>query len=142
MPFDNEESLISAAVALFTALGIEAFPAVPCLSRCIDLVITNRSMTSAIEFKLRDWRKGLIQAADHRLAVDKTYVCLPVRKVSDSMEQAFADAGVGLLLYDDDSEMPLIEAIESPNSTVKWQIASQWLKDTLEARRRLYGFEP
>jgi hypothetical protein len=137
MRFESEQNLIDAALGRLVSLGIEAYEGVPCLSRCIDLVVLLNDDLVAIEFKLKDWKRALDQARDHRLAVDRAYVCLPPRKVSAEMEQAFVEAEVGLLLLCDDEaeEWPFREMVPAPDSDVKWSIAEQWLTEVIHARR-------
>ena len=136
--FPTEDALINTAVDRLAPLGLEVFLGVPCLSRCIDMVIVQGTLPVAIEFKLHDWRRGIDQAAEHRLAVDRTYVCLPPRKVSAAMKEAFAESGVGLLFLGG-SEWPFQEVCPAKGSEVKWPIAEAWLRDSLQARRQQNG---
>lgn len=89
---------------------------VPFLSRCIDIVIINKSNEIiSIEFKLSKWRHAIEQAINHKLGADKAYICLPKRKVTPALSKAIQDAEIGLLLYDDDSNIKIIEAIPLPD---------------------------
>lgn len=89
---------------------------VPFLSRCIDIVIINKSNEIiSIEFKLSKWRHAIEQAINHKLGADKAYICLPKRKVTPALSKAIQDAEIGLLLYDGDSDIKIIEAIPLPN---------------------------
>lgn len=136
MRYLTEQMLIDVAVDRLATLGIEVHEGVPCLSRCIDLLLVSDETVLAIEFKLRDWRRALDQARDHLLAVDKAYVCLPPRKVSSEMEQAFVEANVGLLFFSVDEEAwPFKEVVPAPMSDAKWEVAERWLTQVLEARR-------
>lgn len=133
--FGAEQELVDAVVRQMPG-DVEVFEGVPCLSRCIDLVVVDGGTIWSIEFKLRDWRRALAQAQDHLLAVDKSYVCLPYRRLTPDMDQAFRTASVGLLLYsNDDPSRPLVEAIPAPVSQVKWNVAQEWLKEALAQRR-------
>lgn len=89
---------------------------VPFLSRCIDIVIINKSNEIiSIEFKLSKWRHAIEQAINHKLGADKAYICLPKRKVTPALSKAIQDAEIGLLLYDGDSNIKIIEAIPLPD---------------------------
>lgn len=89
---------------------------VPFLSRCIDIVIINKSNEIiSIEFKLSKWRHAIEQAINHKLGADKAYICLPKRKVTPALSKAIQDAEIGLLLYDGDSDIKIIEAIPLPD---------------------------
>lgn len=137
MRFETEQTLIDAAVSKLLDLGLEVHEGVPCLSRCIDLLILTDDDKLAIEFKLKDWKRALEQAKDHRLAVDKAYVCLPPRKVSLAMVNAFAEAQVGLYILNDEGDgWPFREVVPAPVSDVKWSIAEQWLLEALQGRRQ------
>ena len=96
---------------------------VPSLGRSIDLVLMRDGVLIAIEFKLRDWRRGIRQARDYRLGADFSYICMPCRKVSEEMKEEFINAGVGLMFYDDSGEWPFQEVIEAPKSWEIWPSA-------------------
>jgi len=102
---------------------------VPLLGRCVDLAFVQHGYVSTVEFKLRDWRRGLEQAADHRLAADYAYVCMPVRRVSPRMRASFQSAGVGLLFYVEDSGWPFDLAVGARRSSEVWRAVRQELMD-------------
>ncbi len=92
---------------------------VPFLSRCIDIVVLdNEDNIITIEFKVHKWRQAIEQASNHKLGADKAYICLPKRKVTNTLFNALTDAGLGLFLFDEENEIKMIEAIsvESKNS--------------------------
>jgi hypothetical protein len=92
---------------------------VPFLSRCIDIVVLdNEDNIITIEFKVHKWRQAIEQASNHKLGADKAYICLPKRKVTNTLLNALTDAGLGLFLFDEENEIKMIEAIsvESKNS--------------------------
>lgn len=106
---------------------------VPYLSRCIDMVIVDQNNEIlSIEFKLKDWRKAIEQAKDHRLGADKAYICLPKpsKEVSKLLLEEVENQGIGLLLYDSESEYPFIEVIPSKVSNDRWK---PWI-DSLKSR--------
>jgi len=108
--------------------GIDAVPDVPFMSRCIDLVIfLDQDCINVVEFKLIDWRRGIVQARDHLLGADHAYVCLPVRKPSSSLLVAFEDSGVGLLFFDPNREEPFQEVVSPRRSDTIWPPARNWL---------------
>lgn len=133
--FPSEWEMVSAAVARLDELAVEHYLQVPCLFRCIDLVIVRQDITFAVEFKLRDWRKGLEQARDHLLAVDRSVVCLPERRATTTMREAFRQTGVGLSFFSDAGSWPFVEVIHPVESAEKWPVAALWLSQTLVARR-------
>lgn len=85
---------------------------VPFLSRCIDIVMLNDSdEIISIEFKVSKWRHAIEQAINHKLGADKAYICLPMRNITATLSNAVEEAGIGLLLYDETSEIKITEAI-------------------------------
>ncbi|MDF2591366.1 MAG: hypothetical protein K0S75_832 [Clostridia bacterium] len=106
---------------------------VPYLSRCIDMVLVDQNNEIlSIEFKLKDWRKAIAQAKDHRLGADRAYICLPkpYKEVSKLLIQEVENQGIGLLLYDNESEYPFIEVVPSKSLNDRWQ---PWI-DSLKNR--------
>ena len=91
---------------------------VPFLSRCIDIVFINESNeVISIELKVHDWRHAIEQAINHKLGADKSYICLPKRKLSESLSSALRATGIGLLFFDKDEKEPLYEVLAaSPNT--------------------------
>lgn len=86
---------------------------VPFLSRCIDIVLLNDSNEIiSIEFKVSKWRHAIEQATNHKLGADKAYICLPKRNITSKLSGAIEDAGLGLLLYDENNEEKIFEAIK------------------------------
>jgi len=85
---------------------------VPFLSRCIDIVMLNDlDEIISIEFKVSKWRHAIEQAINHKLGADKAYICLPMRNITTTLSNAIEEAGIGLLLYDETSEIKISEAI-------------------------------
>lgn len=63
----------------------------------------SRSVITAIEAKLTRWRDAIAQAATYRRYADRAFVLLPIRhaKIAAQHKDMFAEAGVGLLSYDE-----------------------------------------
>jgi len=123
----TENEMVCAAVRKFRELGETVAAGVPFMSRCIDLVLVRATDIHAIEFKLKDWRQGIIQARDHLLGADYAYVCLPSREPSDALLAACAENGVGLLLFDPEGGDPFTEAVKPVRSTELWEPGREWL---------------
>ena len=89
---------------------------VPFLSRCIDVVLVDQNdRIISIEFKISKWRHAIEQAINHKLGADSAYVCLPKRKITDTLASAIKTAGIGLLIYDPDSSEKISVAIPAPD---------------------------
>ena len=131
----TESAFIDQAFDYLRARGAECHLGVPCLSRCIDMVVLMEEEVIAIEFKLRDWKRAIAQATDHLLAADRAYICLPVRPVPPAMVEILHRARVGLMLSNPSEDSPLQVVIPAPSSAVKWPVAERWLIQALEQRR-------
>ena len=88
---------------------------VPFLSRCIDAVLLDRSDNLiSIEFKISKWRQAIEQAKNHKLGSDKAYICLPERKLTETLTQAILEAGVGLFFFSPNAVEVVYEVIPAP----------------------------
>ena len=108
----------------------------PLLGRCVDLAYISGNMLLTVEFKLRDWRRGLIQARDHRLATDYAYICMPERNVSQQMLDELDKTGVGLLFFREKGDWPFETIKGAPKSTEVWRAARSELWDYIVANKR------
>ena len=85
---------------------------VPFLSRCIDIVLLNNTNeVISIELKVHDWRHAIEQAVNHKLGADKSYICLPKRKLSKDLTSALQAAGIGLFFFEKDEKKPIYEVL-------------------------------
>lgn len=108
---------------------------VPLLGRCVDLAyIAGRALVS-VEFKLRDWRRAVLQARDHRLGADFAYICMPERSVSDAMMGELRRSGVGLMFYRENGRWPFKEVIAASKSTEIWPAANAAFRKYILANR-------
>lgn len=126
--FASEQALVDAVfLRLQRHSGAALSREAPLLGRSVDLALYRDGEMHTIEFKLHDWRRALRQAADHLLATDFAYICMPARSVTPTMREAFEDAGIGLLFYAD-MEWPFETVITASRSTTKWGVAYDRLK--------------
>lgn len=91
---------------------------VPFLSRCIDIVYINKNQeVISIELKVHDWRHAIEQATNHKLGADRSYICIPKRKISDTLSTALQSTGIGLLFFDkSNNEEPVYEVLEASHN--------------------------
>ncbi len=99
---------------------IKACREVPLLGRCVDLMYISGNSLIAIEFKLFDWRKAIMQSYDHKLGADFAYICILERKVTTNMQKEFQQAGVGLIFYREKGRWPFELVIKAPKSNETW----------------------
>lgn len=98
-----EESLRVPVVRHFQRLGYDVSIEVPFYSRYADVAgVNGRGDVFAVELKLADWRAALQQAKAYQLGATKSYVGLPVGKLTTPLNHKalFLRDGVGLLAID------------------------------------------
>lgn len=100
---------------------------VPILGRSADLAYVDQDVLFSVEFKLRDWRKAIQQARDHRLAADYSYICMPKRNVSEALSVELNKHGVGLFFYKDNGVWPFEVVIEAHRSFEVSEVARSWV---------------
>ena len=108
---------------------------VPLMGRCVDMAyIAGRSLIT-VEFKLRDWRRAILQARDHKLAADFAYICMPRRTVSETMLGELTHSGVGLIFYRESGSWPFETIVSAKRSTEKWPTARSNVQRYILANR-------
>lgn len=91
---------------------------VPFLSRCIDVVLLDDlEKLISIEFKVSKWRQAIEQANNHRLGADKAYICLPERKLTDTLVQAIKESKVGLMFFNPNADNVVYEVIPASDES-------------------------
>lgn len=74
---------------------------VPFFNRSIDLVFYDKKGNiCAIEFKLSNWRKGIMQAKDCALGANRYYLCLPEEKINNNIKEITKENNCGLIGFD------------------------------------------
>lgn len=120
-------------------IGIE----VPLLGRSVDLVLMLEGVVITVEFKLRDWRKALVQANDHLLGADYSYICVPSSSITPALMDSVREAGIGLFTVSKSEDWPLEVLVEAPPSTQTWPAARenviQHLCDSSGSKTAPYG---
>jgi len=133
--FDSERELADAVISrLMLTVDVMFSREAPVLGRSADVAMCRANELHTIEFKLHDWRQALRQAIDHQMAADFAYVCMPGRRVTDAMREAFAETGVGLLFFAE-AEWPFETVFEAARSTGTWCVAYERLKAHIQRER-------
>ncbi len=90
---------------------------VPFLSRCIDVILVDyNGVIISVEFKISKWRQAIEQAINHKLGADKSYICLPKRKITPLLLSALKENGVGLMLFDEENEEIITEVVPADDN--------------------------
>ena len=101
---------------------------VPFLSRCIDLVLITKELTTVtIEFKIKNWRKALEQARNHKLGADKSYICLPEKKLNIELVKLLEQEQVGLYFFNPEAPCIIKECYPAPFNKRKVDIFGDML---------------
>lgn len=96
---------------------------VPLLGRIVDLVYIQEGLVITVEFKMHDWRRAILQARDHLLGADYSYICMPKRKISEQLQSAIRKARVGLVFHQKQGDWPFEIVIGAPHSKDTWEVA-------------------
>lgn len=101
----------------------------PVLGRSADLAILRGRTVICIEFKLNDWRKGIKQASDYKVASDYAYICLPASKnITPMLMENAQKFGVGILTFSGEPDWPFLEVLKAKKSERVWKFAREELK--------------
>ncbi|MGE5342838.1 MAG: hypothetical protein ACM3SY_15300 [Candidatus Omnitrophota bacterium] len=107
---------------------------VPIHNRVIDLAaIDPNGAIIGIEFKLKDWKRALKQAARNSNAFDYIYICVPGGNYLNRLTVIAEKSGIGVLIYDTD--IGTIK-IQSPAKRIakQWKPDVEFVRDYIEAR--------
>ena len=83
-----------------------------------DIVAFRNNEVTAIELKLRNWKKAIVQARNYQLGADYVYLVFPLFRAYNILRKAeyiLRSEGIGLLVVNDESRMvhKIIEAQHS-----------------------------
>lgn len=100
----SEEEMRSHFISSHQAAGRELRTEVPVFCRSVDLVVYNRRKKeiTAIEFKLSNWRRAIIQALQVTCCFDFLEICIPLpatQKGKDSVISECNNYGIGVVFY-------------------------------------------
>jgi len=128
----SEQAYVIDALKRLRRLGVKCRREVALMGRSADLVFMHEDQLHSVEFKLHDWRRALNQARDHRIGVERAYVCMPGRPVTQAMMDEASVLGIGFLLYQDDEDWPFSVILPAEEREVAWPIVRARLLNTLQ----------
>jgi len=96
-------------LSFFAQVGLTVAE-VPFFGKRIDLLFGTPSLLSlyAVETKLRDWRSAFKQAALNQLAVQRSYIAVPLMlatRLAESENDLFLRYGAGLIAVDESAKI-------------------------------------
>ena len=128
----TEQAYVLDAYKRIRSQGVPSLWEAPLLGRSVDLLFQQNGNLITVEFKLKNWRRGITQARDHRLGGDYAYVCMAGTEPTNALREAVVDAGVGLFVFIDDSDWPFRIEVPAPRSTITWNAARENLRRLLK----------
>jgi hypothetical protein len=96
------------------------------MGRSIDLLYLDGKDLVSVEFKLKDWRRGLRQARDHQIGSDYAYICLTYQPTETVCKTA-KKAGIGVMIFEEGNENPFKTILPAPRSKLTWPIMRERL---------------
>ena len=127
----SEQAFVQEAHRKLRKLDVPSKWEAPLLGRSIDLVFYKDGAVHSIEFKLRDWRRAIVQARDHQLGADFAYICLPEKKATEAMLRAAEEEGIGVLEFQKSEEWPFATILPAQRSQDQWLVARENLFNLL-----------
>jgi hypothetical protein len=117
-PFYREFELVKPVRDYFQNQGFVVKEQVPIGFCRADLVAFKKNVVTAVELKLQDWKKAIIQAKNYQLGVDFAYLAFPLMKsfrVLRKAEPILLREGIGFLVVNEETTRVcmLIEAQKS-----------------------------
>ncbi|NMH70734.1 hypothetical protein HF072_18295 [Bacillus sp. RO3] len=122
---------------ILTERNLKIFKEVPLFSSSIDMItINNNEEVSAIEFKLRNWKKAIDQVKKHSIAVDYMSICIlkPKNRITrEKIEDVCKQENTGLLYFnlDEKGNPELFEAVKPIKSDFYWDVQRESLLNML-----------
>lgn len=101
----------------------------PIMGRSVDVAFIRGNRTVAIEFKLKDWKRAIVQASDYKLACDLAYICLPQARISEEVIKCARINGVGILVVESSLNWPFKTIVNAIPSKEKSPRASTFFRN-------------
>ncbi len=117
--YDEREMVVNFCKAYFKNNKIFSVE-VPFFDNSIDVVYKDRKGNLyAIEFKLKDWRKGIKQARNHSIGAEYLCLCLPKQEYKEVLHKEIKENKLGLILFDMQTQKVSMEIKPQKNTIVK-----------------------
>ncbi|WP_208587277.1 hypothetical protein [Gracilibacillus suaedae] len=133
----TELQQVELSIKILAERNLKVFKEVPLFSSSIDMIaINNNNELSAIEFKLRNWKKAIDQVKKHSIAVDYMSICIlkPKNKVTrEKIEDVCKQEKTGLLYFylDEKGNPEIFEAVKPIKSDFYWDVQKESLLNML-----------
>jgi hypothetical protein len=135
----SEEELLNSFIDVYgNKKEIKMHMEVPVFCRSVDLVIqeTRQEIITALEFKIDDWRRAIMQVQRVALCFDFLYICIPKPKTQKGYNSVVTNCeakGVGLYMFDL-NENSFEKFVDSPKTETVWSTQKRRVIGYLEAK--------
>lgn len=106
-----------------------------------DIVAFKNGLVTAVELKLQDWKKAIIQAKNYQLGADYVYVAFPLMRSYNILRKAefnLKKNGIGLLIVNEKTSN-VCKIIEAKRSNMKiGTLTLKELNKTKKLRNKLF----
>lgn len=89
--------MVDRLVIFLTEEGYRVRTEVPNMGQSADVIATRNRWITAVEAKVRDWRRGLKQCAAHNHVADFVCIAVGTKSVSAPLQHAVRTCGYGLI---------------------------------------------
>lgn len=145
MSFSYEVELILPVKEYFVKKGFTVFHEVRIGFCRADLVAINDETVVAVELKLANWKKAVVQARNYQLAAEFVFLAFPEKKIDLILNKAIDQLkreGIGVLSVDEKDKQVCVQ-VEAKKSTRMFgclQLEELQKKRKREERRRILRF--
>lgn len=103
-PFYLELELIKPVIDYFKKEGYKVRREIKIGFFYADLVAFKNDTVTAVELKIHDWKKAIIQAKNYQFGADYVYIAIPMMKSFNILRKAqlkFEQEGIGLMVINE-----------------------------------------
>ena len=135
-PFYLELELVKPVVDYFKDKGFIIKREIRIGFNKADLVCFKEKRVVAVELKLKDWKKAIVQAKNYQLGADYVYLAFPLMKsynVLKKAENVLKNEGIGLIVVNEESTK--VKEIIKPKKSKK-KIASITINEINKKKKK------
>lgn len=137
-PFYLELELVKPVIDYFKEKGFIVKREIRIGFNRADLVCFKEKEVLAVELKLRNWKKAIIQAKNYQLGADYVYIAFPLMKsynVIKKAEHKLKKEGIGLIVVNEKNTE--VKEVIKPKESKK-KIASMTLAEVNKKKKKRY----
>ena len=128
----SEQAFVLNAYKRLRRLHVPSRWEAPLLGRSIDLLFRKDDYLISVEFKHKNWQRGIVQARDHLLGVDFAYICFLGKAAPLGLHENAIAYGIGLFKFEESSDWPFSVSLAAKRSEYTWPVARDNLMQSLK----------